>query len=256
VLSRSDVRVDRVDFALQVGTTVPTHVHVVAVPDVLIQIHPEWRGHEYFVVRDDIVIVDSGHRIVATLPMGSSSAAAQVDDNRGAQAANDADLNLTSDEIRQMQIVLREKGFDVGEPDGVFGPRTREALILFQRRSGLQATGRIDVRTTTALGVRNGQQGNQGTRTQQTGQTGDRQQPAGNRPSANQAPNEPSMNPGQNNRGGSTTGQGQENTQQPQTRENRSGNTGDTETSSPRMNQNNQNSQNPGGAPMSGGQPK
>jgi peptidoglycan hydrolase-like protein with peptidoglycan-binding domain len=228
---------------------------VVAVPDVLIQIHPEWRGHEYFVVRDDIIIVDSGRRIVATLPMSSSSSSAQIDDNRGTQAANDADLNLTSDEIRQMQIVLRERGFDVGEPDGVFGPRTREALVLFQRRNGLQATGRIDVRTTTALGVHSSQQGNQGTGTQQSGQTGGRQ-PSGSQPSANQAPNEPSRSSGQNNRGGSTTGQGQDNMQQPQTRENRSGNTGDNGASSPRMNQNNQNSQNPGGAPISGGQSK
>jgi hypothetical protein len=60
-------RVNNVNFALSVGTSVPTSVHVVAVPTVLVNIHPEWRGHYYFVVGDEIVIVDSGHRIVAVI---------------------------------------------------------------------------------------------------------------------------------------------------------------------------------------------
>ncbi len=62
-----------------------------------------------------------------------------------------------------MQIVLKERGFYRGEPDGVLGPATTQALIVFQRREGLQANGHIDTRTVTALGVsnRSGQQGNQ-----------------------------------------------------------------------------------------------
>jgi peptidoglycan hydrolase-like protein with peptidoglycan-binding domain len=51
-----------------------------------------------------------------------------------------------------VQLVLIERGFSV-EADGVFGPRTRQALIQFQRREGLAATGRIDSRTVTSLGV-------------------------------------------------------------------------------------------------------
>jgi len=258
VLSGRDVpRADRVDFAISVGTTVPTHVRIVEVPAVLIQIHPEWRGHRYFVVRDEIVIVDSGHRIVATLPVGSSSSV-QIEGGRGGQAGSDTEITPTSDEIRQLQIVLKEKGFDIGEPDGVFGQRTRQALIVFQQRNGLQATGRIDVRTTTALGIstRSGQQGNQAPGNQQptTGQAGNPQQPGGNQPSANQS-SDPSMNRGQNNQGGNqpgTTGQGRDNMQQqqPSAHENdRSGNTG---SSSP-MNQNNPSSDT---APKSGGQSK
>jgi peptidoglycan hydrolase-like protein with peptidoglycan-binding domain len=48
--------------------------------------------------------------------------------------------------------VLIDRGFDV-EVDGVFGTRTRQALITFQRRQGLQATGSIDTRTVAKLGV-------------------------------------------------------------------------------------------------------
>ncbi len=60
-------RVSKVNFSLSVGTAVPTSVHVVTVPQVIVDIHPEWRGYLYFVVGDQIIIVDRGHRIVAVL---------------------------------------------------------------------------------------------------------------------------------------------------------------------------------------------
>jgi len=62
-------RATNVNFNVSVGTTVPTSVRVVAVPSTLIEIYPEWRGHMYFIVNDEIIIVDSRHRIVAVLPV-------------------------------------------------------------------------------------------------------------------------------------------------------------------------------------------
>jgi hypothetical protein len=47
------------------ATTVPTSARVVEVPSTLIEIHPRWRGHMYFVVGDHIV--DHNHRIIAVL---------------------------------------------------------------------------------------------------------------------------------------------------------------------------------------------
>jgi hypothetical protein len=68
VLTGSNVpRVNNVNFALSVGTTVPTSVRVVGVPPPLIEIYPQWRGHMYFVVGDQIIIVDRNHRIVAVI---------------------------------------------------------------------------------------------------------------------------------------------------------------------------------------------
>jgi len=68
VLTGSNVpRVNNVNFALSVGTTVPTSVRVVVVPPPLIEIYPQWRGHMYFVVGDQIIIVDRNHRIVAVI---------------------------------------------------------------------------------------------------------------------------------------------------------------------------------------------
>jgi hypothetical protein len=60
-------RVDNVNFSIRVGTVVPSSVRVVEVAPVLVEIHPEWRGYFYFVVGDEIIIVDRNHHIVAIL---------------------------------------------------------------------------------------------------------------------------------------------------------------------------------------------
>ena len=103
VLAGNNVpRVNNVNFALNVGVSVPRSVRVVDVPSTLIEIYPQWRGHQYFVVNDDIVIVDRSRRIVTTLPMSSSAGgAAQVDRRAGgAQTDSAGDLvNLGPDEI-------------------------------------------------------------------------------------------------------------------------------------------------------------
>jgi len=68
--ARNAWRVSSVDFDLAVGSVVPRGpVQVVPVPDVLVQIKPEWRGLLYFVYDSEIVIVDpSDMRIVAIVP--------------------------------------------------------------------------------------------------------------------------------------------------------------------------------------------
>src|ERR1043166_8958308 len=73
--------------------------------------------------------------------------------------------------VAALRFRWRRSGFSV-EVDGVLGPRTKQALITFQRRQGLQASGEIDVRTKTALGMSNNERGGAAT----TGQGGsDRQ---------------------------------------------------------------------------------
>jgi outer membrane biosynthesis protein TonB len=70
VLKGGDVpRSARVDFQINVGSTVPRTVRIVQLPATVIQIHPAWRGYMYFVVGDEIVIVEPGTmRIVAVVP--------------------------------------------------------------------------------------------------------------------------------------------------------------------------------------------
>src|SRR5262249_7789372 len=58
----------QINFSLNVGTVVPRSVHVAAVPTTLVEIHPAWRGFKYFVVADEIIIVEPDTlRIVAVL---------------------------------------------------------------------------------------------------------------------------------------------------------------------------------------------
>ena len=111
----------------------PSGVRIVEVPPTLIDIHPEWRGHSYFVVRDEIVIVDRDRHVMAIVPTGASGGA-RLDTRGGA-------MNIGQAEIREIQIELNRMGFNVGEPDGRLGPRTKEALMAFQRQKGFDATG-------------------------------------------------------------------------------------------------------------------
>jgi hypothetical protein len=68
VLTGSNVpRATNVNFSISVGTVVPRSVRVVAVPTTIVEIHPQWRGFLYFVVGDEIIIVDRNHRIVAVI---------------------------------------------------------------------------------------------------------------------------------------------------------------------------------------------
>jgi hypothetical protein len=58
IKERGAPRVDRVDFSLSVGTGVPRSVRFVPVPRTIVEIEPSWRGYDYFMVGEQIVIVD------------------------------------------------------------------------------------------------------------------------------------------------------------------------------------------------------
>ncbi|MFL6826155.1 MAG: DUF1236 domain-containing protein [Bradyrhizobium sp.] len=50
--------VQNVNFSISVGTRVPREVRFHTLPSEIVTIYPEWRGYEYFLVRDQIVVVD------------------------------------------------------------------------------------------------------------------------------------------------------------------------------------------------------
>jgi len=209
VLSGRDVpRVGEVNFALNVGTAVPANVRIVEVPDTLIEIYPEWRGDSYFVVRDEIIIVDHNRDIVATLPTGSSSA-------RLSERGGSGGVNLDQAQIREVQIELRRQGFAIGEADGVLGPRTRDAVIAFQKRRGFQATGEIDHETFTALGTNErqggGVRGEQSPGNERMGQN--RNGTTGQASSGRDARPQPSNTPSDNQRPNVSSGASQDRTQ-------------------------------------------
>lgn len=57
------------------------------------------------------------------------------------------------DTVKTVQTKLIKWGYLTGKADGVFGAKTKAAVIKFQRKNGLVADGVIGTRTAQALGI-------------------------------------------------------------------------------------------------------
>jgi hypothetical protein len=72
VLSQGNApRVSRseINFNISIGTAVPRTVRLVALPPTVVEVYPAWSGFLFFIVGDEIVIVQPGSlRIVAVIP--------------------------------------------------------------------------------------------------------------------------------------------------------------------------------------------
>ena len=55
----------------------------------------------------------------------------------------------------ELQLALVRNGCSPGSIDGLFGPQTRAALLAFQEKSGLPATGHLDITTRSRLLLEN-----------------------------------------------------------------------------------------------------
>ena len=61
------------------------------------------------------------------------------------------DLPLAREERRELQRLLTARGYDVGEPDGAIGAKTRSAIKDVEGKIGLPQTGRPGSKVLTAL---------------------------------------------------------------------------------------------------------
>ena len=60
--------VNNVNFSISVGTRVPRDVAFHPLPAEVVTIYPEWRGYDFILVRDQIVVIDpQTYEIVAVL---------------------------------------------------------------------------------------------------------------------------------------------------------------------------------------------
>lgn len=62
-----------------------------------------------------------------------------------------APAGLTRDVVRQMQSYLASLGYNIGTIDGIAGAKTRNALVSFQQKYGLEQTGELDPQTMMKL---------------------------------------------------------------------------------------------------------
>ncbi len=94
---------------------------------------------------------------VATALGLSTAAMAQTGDmgkQRGTTSEPSASATqgmASSDDVRQVQQELQNRGFNVGTVDGVMGPQTKGALKEFQQAEGLPATGELNEKTKSQL---------------------------------------------------------------------------------------------------------
>jgi len=62
-------------------------------------------------------------------------------------------MGSRSQEVRNIQTVLKQQGYYTGNVDGIFGTRTKNAVINFQRDNGLSPDGIVGEKTLKALGL-------------------------------------------------------------------------------------------------------
>jgi hypothetical protein len=89
-IEKVDVRpVTNVNFSISVGTAVPRTVVFHPVPRTIVEIIPEYRGYDFFMVRNQVVIVEPrSHRIVDVIERGGRTRAQ-------ATTSSERKLNLT-----------------------------------------------------------------------------------------------------------------------------------------------------------------
>jgi hypothetical protein len=173
------VNVNSVNFAVNRGVAVPRNINVVSVSafPALIDTFPSFRDNSFFIVEDEIVFLDRDRRVADVVPVGPRARFSRNFSGSSAGNGSAAALNLSQSEIREVQQVLIEQGFLTGEADGVLSTRTQEALVSFQRKQGIETSGRIDSRTVASLGLSNkiGQQSSQTTSGSQSSTVGQSQ---------------------------------------------------------------------------------
>jgi Protein of unknown function (DUF1236) len=83
-----------VNFSVSVGTVIPLDVRLQTLPADVVEVVPQYRGYDFFVVRDEIVIVEpSTHRIVTVLPhSGSATAVRSPSQNRVSFSEKDREV--------------------------------------------------------------------------------------------------------------------------------------------------------------------
>jgi hypothetical protein len=99
-LSQSVARVNvqplnNVNFSVSVGATIPRDVRLHPLPADVVEVVPQYRGYNFVMVRDEIVIVDPAtYKIVTVLPRSGGSTAAAPASSRSKVTFTDKDRDV------------------------------------------------------------------------------------------------------------------------------------------------------------------
>lgn len=90
---------------------------------------------------------------LAVSPALARGAGEQRSDIQSGAQHSGQSARLDQNTARQVQQQLQNQGYDVGKVDGVWGAKSRQALMNFQRDQNMPATGRPDQQSMAALGI-------------------------------------------------------------------------------------------------------
>ena len=85
--------------------------------------------------------------------VGRSTKAALAGAEHDDTSSSVLSVGARGDSVRTLQTALKDKGFDPGPADGVFGPMTLGAVLSFQKYQKLWVDGLVGPRTKASLGM-------------------------------------------------------------------------------------------------------
>lgn len=77
--------------------------------------------------------------------------AEEIENARGKELVRTLKVGCSGNDVKRLQEVLNSLGYDCGEADGIFGSKTKAAVIAFQKAHGLTADGVVGMKTRDAL---------------------------------------------------------------------------------------------------------
>jgi hypothetical protein len=90
-----------VNFSLTVGTAVPRDIRLQTLPADVVEVVPQYRGYSFFVVRDEIVIVEpSTYQIVTVLPRNGGGTAASPAPSHSKVSFTDKDRDVVRKHVK------------------------------------------------------------------------------------------------------------------------------------------------------------
>lgn len=111
-ISRAEVQaINNVNFSLTVGTSVPRDIRLQTLPSEVVEVVPQYRGYSFFVVRDEIVIVEpSSLKIVTVLPRSGGSTAAASAPARSKVSFTDKDRDAVRKHVKTRTVERQTTG--------------------------------------------------------------------------------------------------------------------------------------------------
>ena len=93
--------ITNVNFSLSVGTAVPRDIRLQTLPADVVEVVPQYRGYSFFVVRDEIVIVEpSTYQIVTVLPRSGGATAAAPAPSHSKVSFTDKDRDVVRKHVK------------------------------------------------------------------------------------------------------------------------------------------------------------